>query len=67
MTSAQDVETSVTTNSPFEDSFHPDDQIPDPSKYVTPGFKPFSVVGIVLIHRSVYCPFFPETEMVFFF
>ena len=28
MTSAQDVETSVTTNSPFQDSFHPDDQIP---------------------------------------
>ena len=40
MTSAQDVETSVTTNSPFQDSFHPCDQIP--FKYVTPGFKPIS-------------------------
>ena len=28
MTSAQDVETSVTTNSPSQNSFHPDDQIP---------------------------------------
>jgi len=28
MASAQDVETSVTTNSPSRDSFHPDDQIP---------------------------------------
>ena len=28
MTSAQDVETSVPTNSPSQDSFHPDDQIP---------------------------------------
>ena len=28
MTSAQDVETSVTTNSPSQDSFHMEDQIP---------------------------------------
>lgn len=35
ITSAQDVE---------QDSYHPDNQIP--SKDVTPGFKPFSIVGI---------------------
>ena len=40
MTSAQDVGTSVTTNNPSKDPFHPDDQIP--SKYITPGFKSFS-------------------------
>ena len=40
MTSAQDAETSVTTNSTSENSFHPNDQIP--SRYVTPGLKPFS-------------------------
>ena len=28
MASVHDVETSVTTNSPSRDSFHPDDQIP---------------------------------------
>jgi len=37
MTSVQDVETSVTTNSASQDSFYQDDQIP--SKYVTPGSK----------------------------
>ena len=42
MTSAQDAETSVITYSPSQDSFHPDNPIP--SKYVTPGFKPFAVV-----------------------
>ena len=47
MTSAQDVETSVTTNSPFQDSFHPCDQIP--FKYVTPGFKPFSTLQNALM------------------
>ncbi|PFX18188.1 hypothetical protein AWC38_SpisGene17451 [Stylophora pistillata] len=42
MTSAQVVETSVTTtdNSPFQDYTHPDDQT-TPS-HVTPGFKPFT-------------------------
>ena len=39
MTSAQDVETSVSTNSTSQDSFHPHDQIP--SNYVTPGFNHF--------------------------
>ena len=41
VTSAQDVETSVTTNSPSQDSSHPDNQIP--SNYLSPGFKPFSL------------------------
>ena len=41
MTAAQDVETSLTTNSSSQDWFHADDQIP--SKYLTLGFKPFSV------------------------
>ena len=38
----QDFETSVPTNSPSQDSFHPDNQFS--SKYVTPRFKPFSVI-----------------------
>ena len=46
MTSTQDVEKSVNTNSPSMNSFHLDDQIS--SKY---GFKPFSIVkGIKEVH-----------------
>ena len=40
MASAQVVETSVNNNSPSQDSNHPDDLFQ--SRYVTPGFKPFS-------------------------
>ena len=40
MASAQVVETSVTNNSPSQDSNHPDDLFQ--SRYVTPGFKPFT-------------------------
>ena len=41
MASAQVVETSVTNNSPSQDSNHPDDCFQ--SRYLTPGFiKPFS-------------------------
>ena len=40
MASAQVVEMSVTNNSPPQDSNHPDDLFQ--SRYVTPGFKPFS-------------------------
>ena len=40
MASAQIVETSVTNSSPFQDSNHQDDLFQ--SRYVTPGFKPFS-------------------------
>ena len=43
MASAQVVETSVTNNSPSQDSNHPDDLFQ--SRYVTPGFKPFSYLG----------------------
>ena len=43
MASAQVVETSVTNNSPSQDSNHPDDLFQ--SRYVTPGFKPFSYQG----------------------
>ena len=39
LASAQVVETSVTNNSPSQDSTQPD---LFPSRYVTPGFKPFS-------------------------
>ena len=40
MASAQVVETSVTNNSPSQDSYHPHDLFQ--SRYATPGFKPFS-------------------------
>ena len=40
MASAQVVETSVTNNSPSQDSYHPDDLFQ--SRYASPGFKPFS-------------------------
>ena len=39
MASAQVVETSVTNNSPSQDSNDPDDLFQ--SRYATPGFKPF--------------------------
>ena len=42
MASAQVVETSVTNNSPSQDSYHPDDLFQ--SRYATPGFKPFSYI-----------------------
>ena len=44
MASAQVVETSVTNNSPSQDSYHPDDLFQ--SRYATPGFKPFSYLII---------------------
>ena len=40
MTSAQDVEPSVTSKGPSQDSFDPDDQIPQ--RYAAPVFKLFS-------------------------
>ena len=45
MASAQVVEMSVTNNSPSQDSNHPDDLFQ--SRYVTPGFKPFSYLKIL--------------------
>ena len=44
MASAQVVETSVTNNSPSQDSSHPDGLFQ--SRYVTPGFKPFSYLNL---------------------
>ena len=43
MTTAQDVETSVTVNnnSPIQGYIHPDDQT-QPTHEMTPGFKPFT-------------------------
>ena len=60
MTSAQDVEMSVTTNSPSQDSFHTGDRIP--SKYETPWFKPFSNR-----RRESYCtvtPYFTKRLLI---
>ena len=49
MTTAQVVETSVTVNnnSPIQDYVHPDDQT-QPTFEMTPGFKPFTVIHILL-------------------
>ena len=49
MTTAQVVETSVTinNNSPIQDYVHPDDQT-QPTFEMTPGFKPFTVVIIIV-------------------
>ena len=44
MPSTQVVEMSVIANSPSQEYFHPDDQIP--SRYVTRGFKPFANINI---------------------
>ena len=51
MASAQVVEMSVTNNSPSQDFNHPDDLFQ--SRYVTPGFKPFSYV-VYLVRHDVY-------------
>ena len=50
MASALVVETSVTNNSPSQDFNHPDD--PFQSRYVTPGFKPFSYLSYNCIQFS---------------
>ena len=49
MTTAQVVEMSVTVNnnSPIQDYVHPDDQT-QPTFEMTPGFKPFTVLFILL-------------------
>ena len=46
MASTQVVETSVTNNSPSQNSYHPDDLFQ--SRYATAGFKPFSY--LILYH-----------------
>ena len=55
MASAQVVETSVTNNSPSQDSYHPDDLFQ--SRYATPEFKPFSYLvyfTIIFIKPPTY-------------
>jgi len=57
MASTQSVETSVPKNSPSQDSNHPDDLFQ--SRYVTPGFKPFSYLVfitfiLVLFNNNYY-------------
>ena len=49
MTTGQVVETSVTVNnnSPIQDYVHPDNQT-QPTLEMTPGFKPFTVIPILL-------------------
>ena len=49
MTTAQVVEKSVTVNnnSPIQDYVHPDDQT-QPTFEMTPGFKPFTVLSVML-------------------
>ena len=47
MTSAQHIETSVTTNSPWQDSFPPDDQIL--SKCITPRFQPSFIINSFVV------------------
>ena len=54
MTSAQDVETAVTTNSSSQDCFHPDDQIP--ARNVILELKPFAIViFLIIIFLQVEC------------
>ena len=50
MTTAQVVETSVTVNdnSPIQDYVNPDDQT-QPTFEMTPGFKPFTIIIIIII------------------
>ena len=54
MASTQVVETSVTNNSPSQDSHHPDDLFQ--SSYVAPGFKPFSYLKNVISSPSRSLP-----------
>ena len=51
MASAKVVETSVTNNSPSQDSNNPDDLFQ--SRYVTPGFKPFSYNNDIILQILV--------------
>ena len=49
MTTAQVVETSVivNNNSPIQDYVHPDDHM-QPTYELTPGFKPFTLLALLL-------------------
>lgn len=49
MSSAQNVEMSVTTDNPFQESFHPNNQIT--SRFITaPGFKPYPIKNALNAH-----------------
>ena len=50
MTTTQVVETSVTVNnnSPIQDYIHSDDQT-QPTFEMTPGFKPFTIISVVVM------------------
>ena len=54
MTTPQVVETSVTVNnnSPIQDYVHPDDQT-QPTFEMTPGFKPFTIIIIIMIILTI--------------
>ena len=54
MASAQVVETSVTNNSPSQDSNHRNDLFQ--SRYVTPGFKPFSYIQDLILNLHEKMP-----------
>ena len=55
MTTAKVVETSVTVNnnSPIQDYVHPDDQT-QPTFEKTPGFKPFTIILLLLLEVVGY-------------
>ena len=63
MVSAQVVETSVTSNSPSQDSNHPDDLFQ--SRYVTPGFKPFSEKNVDYYEKKNKRPPIPLIPLIF--
>ena len=50
------VKTSVTNNSPSQDSNHPDDLFQ--SRYVTPGFKSYSYQSLHFIEHTLFMLFF---------
>ena len=51
MASAEVVETSVTNNSPSQNSYHPDDLFQ--SRYATPGLKPFCYYTSVALFEEL--------------
>ena len=56
MTTAQDVETSVTVNnnSLIQDYVHPDDHTQQPTYEMTPGFKLFTIFCIVSLEAVAH-------------
>ena len=60
---SQEVETSVTTNTPSQDSFHQGKQIP--LKYVTLELKPVVIFLVSIFHFT--SKFSPEVKIIFNF